>query len=95
MPGNAYPLAIERLIPAVAKCPYYAGFRWADPSYSELRRLMRHVYTNPGEARAKGDRASAEALSRWTWDNSAAKIIERLEELSAFRTEGVYTLGPS
>ena len=93
--GNAYPLAVERLIPAVAKCPYYAGFRWADPSYSELRRLMRHVYTNSGEARAKGERASAEVLSRWTWDNSAAKIIERLDELSARRMEGVCSLGSS
>ena len=49
----------DRLIPAVAKCPYYEGFRWAEPSYADLRRLMRHVYTNPGEARAKGERASA------------------------------------
>ena len=68
---NAYPLAVDRLVPAVAKCPYYEGFRWAEPSYSDLRRLMRHVYENPGEAQAKGERASREVLSRWTWDNAA------------------------
>lgn len=78
---NAYPITVHRLIPAVAKCPYYEGFRWADPCYSDLRRLMRHVYTNPGEGRAKGQRASHEALSKWTWDNSALKIIERLDEI--------------
>lgn len=29
--ANAYPLPVDALIPAQAKCPYYAGFRWADP----------------------------------------------------------------
>jgi GT2 family glycosyltransferase len=81
--GNAYPIAIDRLIPAVAKCPYYAGFRWAEPSYTDLRRLMRYVYTNPGEAGAKGQKASAEVSSRWTWDNAALKIIARLDEIAA------------
>jgi glycosyltransferase involved in cell wall biosynthesis len=79
--GNAYPIGVDRLVPAVAKCPYYEGFRWAEPSYADLRRLMRHVYANRGEARAKGERASREVLSRWTWDNAAAKIIERLDEI--------------
>ena len=80
---NAYPLAVDRLVPAVAKCPYYEGFRWAEPSYSDLRRLMRHVYENPGEAQAKGERASREVLSRWTWDNAALKIIARLDEITS------------
>jgi GT2 family glycosyltransferase len=79
--GNAYPLAVERLVPAVAKCPYYNGFRWAQPSYWDLRRQMRHVYENAGEARAVGERASREVLSRWTWDNAALKMIERLDAL--------------
>jgi glycosyltransferase involved in cell wall biosynthesis len=79
---NAYPLAVDRLIPAVAKCPYYAGFRWADPSYTDLRRLMRQVYENRGEARAKGEVASREVLSQWTWDNAALKIIARLDDIA-------------
>lgn len=81
--NNAYPLAIDGLVPAVAKCPYYAGFRWAEPSYFDLRRLMRHVYENQGEALAKGEKASISVLSRWTWDNAALKIIERLDEVAA------------
>jgi glycosyltransferase involved in cell wall biosynthesis len=44
---NAYPVPVERLVPALAKCPYYAGFQWAEPSYSHLRRLMRHVFEHP------------------------------------------------
>ena len=69
--SNAYPLGVDRLIPAVAKCPYYNGFRWADPSSADLRRLMRYVYQNPEAARAKGTHASQDVLSRWTWDDAA------------------------
>jgi hypothetical protein len=76
--GNAYPIAVDRLVPAVVKCPYYEEFRWAEPSYSDLQR---HVYRNRGEARAKRrERALREVLSRWTWDNAALKIIARLDE---------------
>jgi glycosyltransferase involved in cell wall biosynthesis len=77
----AYPLSIEGLVPAEAKCPYYSGFNWAEPSYEHLRTLMRHVYENREEARLKGARASAEVLGRWTWRHSAEKIIERLHEV--------------
>ena len=76
--ANAYPLQVERIVPAKAKCPYYEGFNWAQPSYEHLRALMRHVFENPDEARAKGARAAADVRGNWTWDHSAAKIIARL-----------------
>jgi hypothetical protein len=79
--GNAYPIEVERIIPAEAKCPYYKGFGWAQPSYEHLRALMRHVYQNPGEARAKGLRASEEAHAKWSWEQSALKIISRLDAI--------------
>ena len=77
----AYPLSIVKLVAAEAKCPYYDGFKWAEPSYEQLRVLMRHVYDNREEAKLKGARASAEVLDRWTWRHSAEKIIRRLREL--------------
>jgi GT2 family glycosyltransferase len=79
--GIAYPLDIEGLVPAEAKCSYYEGFNWAEPSYEHLRALMRRVYENREEARLKGARASAEVLSRWTWRHSAERIIRRLREV--------------
>lgn len=79
--GNAYPLQVEKLVPAVAKCPYYKGFQWAQPSYGHLRQLLRHVYENRDEARAKGVRAALEARERWTWKHAAQKIIGRLEAI--------------
>jgi GT2 family glycosyltransferase len=78
----AYPLNVDRLIPAPAKCPLYKGFSWADPSYEHLRSLMRHVYENRGEGRMKGAKASAEVLSNWTWQQSARKIISRLDQVN-------------
>jgi glycosyltransferase involved in cell wall biosynthesis len=79
--GICYPLKIRRTIPAIAKCPYYDGFSWADPEADHLRLLLRHVYENQEEARAKGAAAAREVAQRWTWDESARKICSRLEEL--------------
>lgn len=77
-----YPVQIKRLIPAVAKCPYYAGFEWADPDPDHLASLMRHVYENGEEARARGLRASVQAREKWTWLNAAERIKTRLMEIS-------------
>lgn len=78
---NAYPLQVEGLVPARAKCPYYRGFKWAQPSYEHLRRLMRHVVEHPDEAAQKGLRASGEAHANWTWHQSAQKILARLNAI--------------
>ena len=80
---NAYPLAVERLVPAVARCGYYAGFRWAEPSFTELRRRLRQVYSSPGEAQRTGERAAREVRASWTWDDAAAKIVQRLDAIAA------------
>jgi glycosyltransferase involved in cell wall biosynthesis len=80
--GNAYPLEVERMVPAELTSPYYRGARWAEPSYEHLRALLRHVYENREEARAKGRRASREVLGRWTWDESASRIRTRLAEVA-------------
>ena len=77
-----YPIDLKRLIPAVAKCPYYKGFEWADPDVDHLASLMRHVYENPAEARAKGLRASVWAREKWTWLHAANRIKTRLGEIS-------------
>lgn len=73
-----YPLKIRSLIPAVAKCPYYSGFRWADPDEEHLRYLLRYVYEHRQEASVKGLRASQEAHARWTWNHTGRRILELL-----------------
>jgi glycosyltransferase involved in cell wall biosynthesis len=78
--GNSYPLEVEKLIPAVAKCPYYKGFEWANPSYEHLRVLMRQVFENQEAAATLGQKASVEAHQNWSWDASARKMLATLSE---------------
>jgi GT2 family glycosyltransferase len=75
----SYPLRVRGTVPAVAKCPYYVGFEWADPDPDHLRHLLRYVFEHQDEAAEKGRRAAATMVARWTWDQAAAKIVERLE----------------
>jgi glycosyltransferase involved in cell wall biosynthesis len=76
--ANSFPLRITGTIPAIAKCPYYEGFRWADPDEEHLRHLLRFVFENQTEARALGAAAALEMRQRWTWRHAADRIVERL-----------------
>ena len=75
---NAYPLRVKQLVPAKAKCPYYTGFRWAEPDEDHLVHLLRHVVAHQIEAREKGARAAQDTLTQWTWHHAAVKIKTRL-----------------
>ena len=80
--GIGYRLRTAGTIPAVAKCPYYAGFRWAQADEEHLRTLLRHVFEHPDEARARGAAAAREMAAKWTWRNAAEKIAARLAVLA-------------
>jgi len=80
--GVGYPLRVRRLVAANAKCPYYLGWRWAEPDGEHLIALMRYVYEHPDEARSVGARAAQEAATRWTWAHAAERIRQRLMALS-------------
>ena len=73
--SNSFPLEVESLVPAVAKCPYYKGFRWAQPSYEHLRYLMRWVFEHQDEARVVGLNAAKDAASRWSWQHTTQRMI--------------------
>ena len=62
--ANSYPLQVESLIPAEAKCPYYKGFKWANPDIWHLKKLLRNVYENPDEAKKKGTQAVTDVQKR-------------------------------
>ncbi|MBI5446992.1 MAG: glycosyltransferase, partial [Deltaproteobacteria bacterium] len=77
--GISYPLRVMGTVRAVAKCPYYTGFSWADPDGDHLSHLLRYVFENREEAAAKGRAAAAEIQGRWTWQHAARRIVERIE----------------
>jgi len=55
---NSYLIDVERIVPAMARCSLYAGFNWALPNVSHLRKLMRQVYEDRDESQRKGMIAS-------------------------------------
>lgn len=72
-----YPLDWS-LVPAQARCPYYAGFEWAEPDFEHLRFLMRQVVDDPALAALKGQAAALEVAARYSWDDAARRVRERL-----------------
>jgi glycosyltransferase involved in cell wall biosynthesis len=78
--ANSYPLQVA-LVPAEAKCPYYAGFKWADPDEGHLVQLLRYVYEHQDEARDKGRRAAQEVSEKWSLDVTASRVRARLTEI--------------
>jgi GT2 family glycosyltransferase len=81
--GVGYPLRVARLVPAVAKCPYYTGFFWAEPDQEHLRHLLRHVYEHRDEAQRRGAAAAAEVAAFWTWDLAGTRVKQRLAAIAA------------
>ena len=81
--GIGYPLRILGTGPAVARCPYYEGFRWAEPDPEHLRSLMREVYENRDDAARRGAAAARQIGERFTWASTAQRIVERLDAIRA------------
>jgi glycosyltransferase involved in cell wall biosynthesis len=80
---NCYPLRLRGTVPVgETRCPYYAGFSWADPDPDHLGQLLRHVFENRDEAVAKGARA-AQTAREHTWAAAAQRVRERLEQIGA------------
>jgi glycosyltransferase involved in cell wall biosynthesis len=68
---------------ACREVPYFRGHRWAQPSISHLRGLMRQVVTDPELGQAKGLEARGRILGDFTRHHVAGRVAERLEEIAA------------
>lgn len=78
----SYPLKLRGTIPAVARCPYYEGFSWADPDRAHLATLLREVYENQEESTRRGQRAAREMQERWSWQSAAARVRDRVAAIT-------------
>lgn len=72
-PGSARPEGGCALRPAVR--------RWAQPSLTHLRQLMREVYDRPSLAAAKGRAARHRMVQRYAPAVVAAQVAQRLREI--------------
>ncbi|MGD6818500.1 glycosyltransferase [Metabacillus sp. 113a] len=80
---TGYPVNVKKLVPAIARCPYYKGFKWAEPDLEHLAFQLRHVYENRETAKEKSHHAANKIIESWTWKNTALKIKQRLDEIGS------------
>ena len=76
---NGYPLPLDGF--TKIETGAFRGHLWANPSVTELRKLMRHVMTHPEEAREKGKKARVDMVTRYRPDVVAQHIIDRVHEI--------------
>jgi glycosyltransferase involved in cell wall biosynthesis len=80
---NSYPVGYE-LTRVGADCEIYPpDGTWADPDVDQAAHHMRSVIENPGEARAKGERAQARIDELYSPRAVGALVRARLEEIAA------------
>jgi GT2 family glycosyltransferase/glycosyltransferase involved in cell wall biosynthesis len=59
-----------------------AGLQWADPYYGKMREALRKVYANSEAARAQALSTSEGLRTERSWDETAARMIERLDVIA-------------
>lgn len=80
-----YPLDATRVpVPDEMQLP---GHTWAEPSVKHLRALMRHVYTEPEEARARGARARERMAKAFSPAALAAEVEGHLTRIARTLSE--------
>ena len=82
---NSYPLSHLDQLVEIAEGPF-KGHRWAQPSVSHLRELMRRVVTNPEEARSKGLQARRDMQAKYCPACVANIVVKELARIQHIRT---------
>ncbi|XP_058109060.1 uncharacterized protein LOC131252457 [Magnolia sinica] len=77
---NAYPLPFDHMS-EVTEGPFQ-GHLWAEPSVDKLRVLMRHVISNPEEARRKGIQAREDMIRRFSPEVVAGLVVDQILKIS-------------
>uniref|UniRef100_A0A5B7C2R1 Uncharacterized protein n=1 Tax=Davidia involucrata TaxID=16924 RepID=A0A5B7C2R1_DAVIN len=76
---NSYPLPVDRMS-EVMEGPFI-GHLWAEPSLDELRSLMRHVMSNPEEAKAKGRQARENMINRFSPEIVSGILTHHIQQI--------------
>ncbi|KAK2971293.1 hypothetical protein RJ640_001319 [Escallonia rubra] len=76
---NSYPLPVDRMT-EVMEGPF-KGHLWAEPSIDKLRILMRHVMSNPEEAKAKGVQAREDMMNRFSPEAVEGILADCIQEI--------------
>ncbi|XP_010543622.1 PREDICTED: uncharacterized protein LOC104816472 [Tarenaya hassleriana] len=76
---NGYPLVVEEM--SEVKEGPFEGHQWAEPSVDKLRVLMRHVMSNPNEAKLKGIRAREDMTRKFAPEIVARIVADQIERI--------------
>jgi len=79
--NNGYPVRYSLVTLEKDYGPYQAGNVWADPDLDHAAWLMRHVFNNPQDARAKAQQAIQDIEQRYGPHAMGERIIQRLSRL--------------
>jgi glycosyltransferase involved in cell wall biosynthesis len=78
---NSYLIDVEAMVPIKEnEIPIYFGHKWAEPSCSHLKQLLRHVYSHQDEAKIKGGIAKKHIADKYNSATVAGIIVERLQQ---------------
>jgi len=77
---TGYPIDYT-MTPAIARCPFYEGFEWSEPSVEHLQARMREVLENPSGVRDKTERAVSLIQRDFTWDAAGKRMADRIRAL--------------
>jgi hypothetical protein len=59
---------VESVSQATAEEKLFEGTCGAEPNRADLRRILRQVFSERGEARQRALRGRQEAVEKWDWD---------------------------
>lgn len=82
---NSYPLNIEGMDEIESGA--FKSHKWARPSVTHLRQLMRYVFENQQEARLKGKKAREDMIRKYSPEVLAEQVLRHLERVQSKRVD--------
>lgn len=76
---NSYPLSVDTMS-EVTNGPF-KGHLWAEPSVHNLMFLMRHVMSNPEEAKSKGEKARQDMMDKFSPKIVANIVSNQIQQI--------------
>nr|KAJ0223689.1 hypothetical protein LSAT_V11C200089120 [Lactuca sativa] len=76
---NSYPLSIDRNRMSEVTNGPFKGHLWAEPSVDNLMFLMRHVMSNPEEAKSKGEKARQDMINKFSPEIVANIVFDQIQ----------------
>lgn len=74
---NSYPLQYDSLIPSSG----WEGHKWASPSLSDLKRLLRHTLQNPDEVTVKGGIARRDMVNKYSLEVFGKLLVAEIDTI--------------